>query len=116
MFFNQARAKAFMQECGLDALITTSHVNITYSSPTTSASWPPPFGATCCSPAGPPAWPCRVRQSSPWKGNPLRYSIPCSPSKGRTCEVATFTFLATLTSAELLENRLRIHGLLMTPP
>ena len=30
MFFNQPRAKAYMRECGLDALIATSHVNITY--------------------------------------------------------------------------------------
>ena len=32
MFFNQSRAKAFMKECGLDALIATSHINITYFS------------------------------------------------------------------------------------
>ena len=30
MFFNQARARTFMRECGLDALIATSHLNITY--------------------------------------------------------------------------------------
>ena len=30
MFFNQSRARVFMRECGLDALIATSHVSITY--------------------------------------------------------------------------------------
>ena len=121
MFFNQARAKAYMRECGLDALIVTSHVNITYFTgyfcwldPTIRGYMLQPGAASSLALPGYAVFPL--------EGEPALVLNPLFAINGVDLWVRDIHVFGnsgvdeTLTSAQLPENYLRIHNLLMTPP
>ena len=121
MFFNQTRAKAFMRECGLDALIATSHVNITYFSG--YFCWlDPTIRGYMLQPGAPARLALPGYAVFPLEGEPALVLNPLFAINGVDLWVRDIHVFgdsgvdATLTSTELPENHLRIHDLLMTPP
>ena len=121
MFFNQARARAFMRECGLDALIATSHVNITYF--TGYFCWlDPTIRGYMLQPGAPSSLALPGYAVFPLEGEPALVLNPLFAINGADLWVRDIHIFGdsgadqTLTSTELPDNYLRIHNLLMTPP
>ncbi len=110
-----------MRECGLDALIATSHVNITYFTgyfcwldPTIRGYMLQPGEASSLALPGYAVFP--LEGDPALVVNPL-FAINAADLWVRDIHVFGNSGVdATLTSAELSENHLRIHDLLMTPP
>ncbi len=121
MFFNQARAKAFMGECGLDALIATSHVNITYFSG--YFCWlDPTIRGYMLQPGAPASLALPGYAVFPLEGEPALVLNPLFAINGADLWVRDIHVFGdsgideTLTSDELPDNHLCIHNLLMAPP
>lgn len=121
MFFNQARARSFMRECGLDALIAASHLNITYF--TGYFCWlDPTIRGYMLQPGAPSSLALPGYAVFPLEGEPALVLNPLFAVNAADLWVRDLHVFgasgvdATLTSDELPENYRRIHDLLLEPP
>ncbi len=121
MFFNQARARTFMRECGLDALIATSHLNITYF--TGYFCWlDPTIRGFMLQPGAPASLALPGYAVFPLEGEPALVLNPLFAVNGADLWVRDLHVFGasgvddTLTSNELPGNYRRIHDLLLEPP
>jgi len=121
MFFNQSRAKAFMKECGLDALIATSHINITYFSG--YFCWlDPTIRGYMLEPGSSSRLVLPGYAVFPLEGEPALVLNPLFAVNGTDLWVKDIHVFGnsgvdiTRTSSKLPEKQLRIHDLLMASP
>ena len=121
MFFNQERARTFMRECGLDALIAASHLNITYF--TGYFCWlDPTIRGYMLQPGGPSSLALPGYAVFPLEGEPALVLNPLFAVNGADLWVRELHVFGasgvddTLTSGELPDNYRRIHDLLLAPP
>jgi Xaa-Pro dipeptidase len=121
MFFNQARARIFMRECGLDALIAASHLNITYF--TGYFCWlDPTIRGYMLQPGAPASLALPGYAVFPLEGEPALVLNPLFAVNGADLWVRDLHVFGasgvdeSLTSDELPQNYRRIHDLLLEPP
>ena len=121
MFFNQARARTFMRECGLDALIAVSHLNITYF--TGYFCWlDPTIRGYMLQPGAPASLALPGYAVFTLEGEPALVLNPLFAVNGADLWVRDLHVFGasgvddTLTSGELPDNYRRIHDLLLEPP